>query len=131
MTHNSLLKYYRLCKEESHIPLRCEEVEKQNETDMRTYIENKMTEAMVRTCYKCRRRFYKLIGCNNMTCVCGAHMCYVCRTPLDGNVQHLNEDGRWLYHWLINEKLNILSKSECYLTLSSLSCSGTVIKNWF
>ena len=34
----------RLCKELSHIPLRCEEVEKDAEVRKRTYIENKMTE---------------------------------------------------------------------------------------
>jgi TRIAD3 protein (E3 ubiquitin-protein ligase RNF216) len=34
----------RLCHELSHIPLRCEEVEKDAEVRKRTYIENKMTE---------------------------------------------------------------------------------------
>lgn len=38
----------RLCKEPAHVPLRCEEVEKKDEVDMRTYIENKMTEALLR-----------------------------------------------------------------------------------
>lgn len=38
----------RLCKEPSHIPLRCEEVEKDADVQVRTYIENKMTEALVR-----------------------------------------------------------------------------------
>ena len=41
----------RLCKEISHIPLRCEEVEKDAEVRKRTYIENKMTEAMIRKVY--------------------------------------------------------------------------------
>lgn len=38
----------RLCKEPSHLPLRCEEVEKEDDVKIRTYIENKMTEALLR-----------------------------------------------------------------------------------
>ncbi|PSN44723.1 hypothetical protein C0J52_16651 [Blattella germanica] len=38
----------RLCKEPNHIPLRCEEVEKPAEVKARTYIEDRMTEALVR-----------------------------------------------------------------------------------
>lgn len=38
----------RLCKEPSHIPLRCDEVEKDDDVKKRTYIENKMTEALLR-----------------------------------------------------------------------------------
>ena len=73
----------RLCKEISHIPLRCEEVEKDAETRKRTYIENKMTEALIRKCYKCSKPFVKLDGCNKMTCPdCGAQMCYLCRQPV-------------------------------------------------
>ena len=34
----------RICKELNHIPLRCEEIEKDGEVRKRTYIENKMTE---------------------------------------------------------------------------------------
>lgn len=38
----------RECKEPSHIPLRCDEVEKDADIKKRTYIENKMTEALLR-----------------------------------------------------------------------------------
>ena len=72
----------RMCKEISHIPLRCEEVEKDAEVRKRTYIENKMTEAMIRKCWKCSKPFVKLDGCNKMTCDCGASMCYLCRQPV-------------------------------------------------
>ena len=72
----------RLCKEISHIPLRCEEVEKDAEVRKRTYIENKMTEAMIRKCWKCSKPFVKMDGCNKMTCDCGASMCYLCRQPV-------------------------------------------------
>lgn len=37
-----------LCREVSHIPLRCEEVEKEQDVKLRTYIEDKMTEALLR-----------------------------------------------------------------------------------
>ena len=75
---------YRLCREPSHIPQRCDEVERRGETSMRTFIENRMSEAMLRECWRCKKRFYKTEGCNKMTCTCGASMCYVCRQPIKG-----------------------------------------------
>jgi len=51
----------RMCREISHIPLRCEEVEKDVEVRKRTYIENKMAEALIRTCYKCKRPYVKQV----------------------------------------------------------------------
>lgn len=38
----------RKCKEPNHVPLKCEEVEKDQDVKARTYIENKMTEALLR-----------------------------------------------------------------------------------
>ncbi|XP_026675967.1 uncharacterized protein LOC103524893 [Diaphorina citri] len=51
----------------------------------RKFVEDKLSEALIRECYKCHRKFVKEnTGCNHITCpVCGAHMCYVCRQPLD------------------------------------------------
>ena len=72
----------RLCHEISHIPLRCDEVEKDAEVRKRTYIENKMSEALIRNCWKCKKPFLKIDGCNKMTCECGAQMCYICRQPV-------------------------------------------------
>ncbi|CAG0894515.1 unnamed protein product [Darwinula stevensoni] len=71
----------RLCKEPSHIPLRCDEVEKEAEVQARTYLENEMSESIIRECHKCHKRFMKEEGCNKMTCSCGASMCYVCKKP--------------------------------------------------
>merc|ERR1712179_580770 len=45
----------RLCGEESHVPLSCDEVEKDGEVVARTKLEDAMTEAMVRACVKCKR----------------------------------------------------------------------------
>ncbi|KAK4872689.1 hypothetical protein RN001_014718 [Aquatica leii] len=82
----------RQCKEPSHVPLRCDEVENDQEVKTRTYIENKMTEALLRTCYKCGMKFIKEDGCNKMTCSCGALMCYVCGKPVK-DYKHFNGLG--------------------------------------
>ena len=85
----------RLCKELNHIPLKCYE----KETDKaRLLLEEKMTEALVRKCYKCSRPYFKEDGCNKITCSCGALMCYICDKPVTG-YQHFN-DGRLGYSHL-------------------------------
>lgn len=43
----------RLCKEPNHIPLRCDEIEKGVELEMRKFIEEHVTEAMIRKCPRC------------------------------------------------------------------------------
>ena len=72
----------RECNDEAHIPLKCSEVEKKSQTNARVTLEEAMTQARLRTCYKCKSNFYKTEGCNKMTCSCGAYMCYVCRKPI-------------------------------------------------
>ena len=51
----------RLCHEISHIPKKCDEVEKNAEVRKRTFIENKMAEAMMRECYSCKKKFVKVL----------------------------------------------------------------------
>ncbi|XP_049833243.1 LOW QUALITY PROTEIN: uncharacterized protein LOC126276571 [Schistocerca gregaria] len=87
----------RKCKELSHIPLRCEEVEKPEEVKIRTYIEDRMTQALIRTCWRCEKKFIKIDGCNKMTCTCGALMCYICRKPVK-DYTHFNGEGGTEYH---------------------------------
>ncbi|KAK9881518.1 hypothetical protein WA026_016398 [Henosepilachna vigintioctopunctata] len=82
----------RLCKEPSHVPLRCDEVEKDDDVKKRVYIENKMTEALLRKCLKCGVSFYKEEGCNKMTCSCGASMCYICGQAVS-DYKHFNGLG--------------------------------------
>lgn len=41
----------RQCQHTAHIPLRCNEIEYDEDVKMRTYIENKMTEALLRYLY--------------------------------------------------------------------------------
>jgi len=76
----------RLCKEEAHIPLRCNEVEKKQKRDMRLFVEQQMTDALCRTCNnsRCKKVFFKEEGCNHMKCTCGWEMCYVCRKTIKG-----------------------------------------------
>jgi len=71
----------RLCREVNHIPQRCEEVEKDADVQKRKELEERMSEALIRRCYKCKKPIVKTTGCNHMTCSCGAQMCYVCKEP--------------------------------------------------
>ncbi|XP_017792226.1 PREDICTED: uncharacterized protein LOC108574201 [Habropoda laboriosa] len=65
----------RFCRKLNHIPLKCYEEESDK---ARLFVEEKMTEALVRKCYKCSRPYFKEDGCNKITCSCGALMCYLC-----------------------------------------------------
>ncbi|CAF1185379.1 unnamed protein product [Adineta ricciae] len=92
----------RLCKEPNHIPLRCDEVEKGVELEMRKFIEEHVTEAMIRKCPRCTQRFYKVEGCNKMTCSsCGLFICYVCRETING-----------YDHFTNNERCTLSNQSE-------------------
>ncbi|CAH1957989.1 unnamed protein product [Acanthoscelides obtectus] len=83
----------RLCKELNHLPLQCDEVEKDEDVKARVHVENKITDAILRTCYKCQRKFIKEEdGCNKITCICGALSCYVCNKPVTG-YDHVNGLG--------------------------------------
>ncbi|XP_043481936.1 E3 ubiquitin-protein ligase RNF216-like [Leptopilina heterotoma] len=82
----------RSCKALNHVPLSCEELVKEDEARLK--LEENMTKALVRTCYKCQKPFFKEEGCNKMTCMCGASMCYLCLTPLQqGDYKHFNGQG--------------------------------------
>ncbi len=72
----------KLCKEESHVPLKCSEVEKKGQTSKRLSVEEAMTEARIRECPKCKTRFFKIEGCNKMTCTCNTLICYICRADV-------------------------------------------------
>jgi len=83
----------RLCGEESHVPLTCDEVEKDGEVVARTKLEDAMTEAMLRECVSCKKRFFKEEGCNKMQCECGQAMCYLCRQPVGKDYTHFYGQG--------------------------------------
>ena len=76
----------RQCREPNHVPLRCEEVEKDEEMAERKRIEEKLTAAMMRECWRCGLKYTRVLGCNRMTCPkCRAAMCYICRKPNGGH----------------------------------------------
>ncbi|XP_011169726.1 E3 ubiquitin-protein ligase RNF216 [Solenopsis invicta] len=102
----------RLCKKLNHIPRKCEsEIEKKSEA-ARLYLEEKMTEALVRKCYRCNRIFYKEEGCNKMECICGAKMCYICNKPVT-DYKHFQGQGAEPSNlcplWSDNKRMNAKS----------------------
>uniref|UniRef100_A0A914XNE5 RING-type domain-containing protein n=1 Tax=Plectus sambesii TaxID=2011161 RepID=A0A914XNE5_9BILA len=84
----------RECHKPSHIPLHCDEVERDEETRMRTFVEERMAEALIRTCPTCGCRIVKSDGCNKLVCTsCGSAMCYVCKQllPTQDPYSHFNQ----------------------------------------
>lgn len=71
----------RKCREPSHLPLRCDEVEKKNVADGRARVEEAASNAVIRFCPKCKSGIIKSDGCNKMTCPkCkNIKFCYMCR----------------------------------------------------
>ncbi|KAK3271073.1 hypothetical protein CYMTET_20557 [Cymbomonas tetramitiformis] len=90
----------RLCREAPHIPFRCSEVEKKDAVAVRLTVEEKMTQARLRTCPKCQVSLYKNEGCNKITCRCGTLICYICKELITKQVgynhfcQHPREPGQ-------------------------------------
>ncbi|GJQ70744.1 hypothetical protein Trydic_g676 [Trypoxylus dichotomus] len=81
------------CSHIAHVPLRCEEIEYDEDVKIRTHIENSMTQALIRKCYRCGTNIVKDSGCNNITCsICGAKMCYVCRASIN-DYSHFQNAG--------------------------------------
>lgn len=72
----------RECGEAAHIPLRCEEVEKEQETKGRITVEEAISQAKIRKCPKCKKAFLKDSGCNKITCGCGHKICESCVSAL-------------------------------------------------
>jgi len=58
----------RLCDKETHVPLSCEEVKKDDQLTVRHIVEEAMSAALIRHCNKCKHAFVKEYGCNKMTC---------------------------------------------------------------
>ncbi|KAL6706833.1 hypothetical protein ACN47E_005169 [Coniothyrium glycines] len=74
----------RLCQKESHIPLSCQEAQKDGQLTLRHTVEEAMSEALIRHCNQCKHPFVKEMGCNKMTCThCRNVQCYVCSENVD------------------------------------------------
>ncbi|KAI9678304.1 MAG: hypothetical protein M1817_006250 [Caeruleum heppii] len=67
---------------------------------LRAHVESAMSHAVKRTCPRCHLSFIKASGCNKLTCVCGYHMCYVCRREIGEKegyrhfCEHFRPEGR-------------------------------------
>ncbi|KAG0035005.1 hypothetical protein BGZ81_001515 [Podila clonocystis] len=77
----------RLCKAPTHIPMSCDEYQKEQEKNSVLSVQHKleehMSEALIRECPKCKSRFFKTEGCNKMTCPqCNTKMCYICKIQI-------------------------------------------------
>ncbi|XP_022167896.1 ATP-dependent RNA helicase DEAH11, chloroplastic-like [Myzus persicae] len=112
----------RQCREESHFPYRCDQIEKAPEVQVRTMIENKMTEVLIRICYNCKRKFVKEDGCNKMTCSCGKQMCYICRQPVNSNYAHF-------YHQTVMENKCPLYTDENIVHTTAVEAAARLIIN--
>ena len=66
----------RLCKQDTHLPMTCEEHRKEHGLTERHALEEAMTKALIRECPKCRVPIIKDGGCNKLTC--SKCHCYVC-----------------------------------------------------
>lgn len=73
----------RRCGEPDHRPLRCDEVERDDELRLRKFVEEKMNE-LCRRCPQCHKPYEKMDGCNKMTCLaCKTIFCYLCGEKID------------------------------------------------
>ncbi|XHG04433.1 hypothetical protein AWENTII_007701 [Aspergillus wentii] len=92
----------RICNEESHIPKTCEEAKKERGVSERHHVEEAMSEALIRSCPKCKVKIVKEMGCNKMTCPqCRCMMCYICKKDISreqyghfGRGCNVNDDPR-------------------------------------
>lgn len=80
----------RKCNGESHVPISCEEAKKDRGLSARHAVEEARSEAMMRTCPRCKVKIVKSAGCNKIVCSsCRAVSCYVCRKDITGkNYEH-------------------------------------------
>ena len=62
----------RNCQKKNHLPHNCEQASNDVALDAQHLVEEAMTDALLRTCHKCKAKFFKEEGCNKMSCSCGA-----------------------------------------------------------
>ncbi|KAH0842814.1 hypothetical protein FOPE_07798 [Fonsecaea pedrosoi] len=80
----------RKCGKDSHIPKSCEENSLDKTLSARHLVEEARSEAIIRTCPKCKAKILKDFGCNKMVCTrCGCRMCYVC----NADITHLGSNA--------------------------------------
>ncbi|KAL1969681.1 hypothetical protein VTN77DRAFT_8234 [Rasamsonia byssochlamydoides] len=73
----------RLCRDQTHVPKSCEEAKKEKGLPERHAVEEAMSEALIRTCPRCKINIIKENGCNKLRCVqCHCDICNVCRKDI-------------------------------------------------
>ncbi|KAK0894513.1 hypothetical protein LTR02_012247 [Friedmanniomyces endolithicus] len=82
----------RSCKSESHYPDTCENhAQNKSPVNHRHAIEEAMTDALLQKCNKCKQRYIKDYGCNEVKCLsCENIQCYHCSQNIDG-YDHFDE----------------------------------------
>ena len=88
----------RKCRLENHLPKTCEQHKKDNDLGALHRVEEARSDAVMRTCPKCKVKIMKEDGCNKMICsTCKTAMCYECQedlTKLGTHVyDHFNKPG--------------------------------------
>ncbi|KAK5059910.1 hypothetical protein LTR84_009793 [Exophiala bonariae] len=73
----------RKCRLENHLPKTCEQHKKDNDLGALHRVEEARSDAVMRTCPKCKVKIMKEDGCNKMICsTCRTFMCYECQEDL-------------------------------------------------
>ena len=73
----------RSCKKDDHTPLTCAEADTDRILSARHLIEEARSQAIIRTCRKCKAPILKEYGCNKMTCSrCSSLFCYNCNEDI-------------------------------------------------
>ncbi|KAJ3442865.1 e3 ubiquitin-protein ligase [Anaeramoeba flamelloides] len=76
-----------LCGKYAHPGYECELNDKNilsEEDEIRKFIEEEKTKALLRICNKCGQNYFKTQGCNKVICSnCGEYMCYLCQKSIN------------------------------------------------
>ncbi|CAA7265212.1 unnamed protein product [Cyclocybe aegerita] len=89
------------CDEEAHEGMTCEERRIQSDPAEQERLNDELaTRSGYKRCPRCRIMMEKTMGCNHMTCRCGAHICWRCMAVFDVGQQvydHMNAAHGGIY----------------------------------
>ncbi|KAJ3501019.1 hypothetical protein NLJ89_g9531 [Agrocybe chaxingu] len=89
------------CDEEAHEGMTCEERRIQSDPAEQERLNDELaTRSGYKRCPRCRIMMEKTMGCNHMTCRCGAHICWRCMAVFDVGEQvydHMNTAHGGIY----------------------------------
>lgn len=122
------------CENGFHWPSTCnqENVFAQHYQKVGSYDSNFGVIVHTRTCPRCRRKFEKNGGCNNMSCYCGAQFCWACGVSLSCHTTCVSKelDKNFIFHHSFNiEKLfNIVDEYQKSLNTKQLKITPSFSK---